>query len=178
MHSNELLQLVQPLIGDKITSHEDFRDDLTLVVQPAHLLDVVHLLRNSNSLGFAQLCDINAVDYEKKQPERFAVIYHLYSHSLRAYLRLKVPVADTGAAMTSNDLQSLPQVPSIAGIWRAANWLERETYDMFGICFAGHPNLQRILMTETMQGYPLRKDFPLHGPPEWPTQDKFKTRPK
>jgi NADH-quinone oxidoreductase subunit C len=163
----KIFQEIQSLAADKISGHELFRGDLTIVVKPAQLLDLVQLLRNSHELAFLLLVDITAVDYGNKQAERFAVIYHLYSQKLNAYLRLKSPVSE----------QSL-QIPTLTSLWRAADWLERETFDMFGIEFVGHPNLKRILMTDSMQGFPLRKDFPLHGPPEWPIQEEFKHRVK
>ena len=90
----------------------------------------------------------------RRAPQRFDVIYSLYSTRLRHRVRLKVRVADEGAA------------PSVSGIWPSANWLEREVFDMFGIRFDGHPGLRRILMPDDWQGHPQRKDYPLEGPGE------------
>ena len=97
--------------------------------------------------------DVTATDWPPRA-ERFDVVYCLYSTRLRHRIRLKVRVAD-GVA-----------VDSVTAVWPSANWLEREVYDMFGIRFAGHPDLRRILMPDEWQGHPQRKDYPLEGPGE------------
>lgn len=98
------------------------------------------------------LIDMTAVDWENQSP-RYTCVYHLYSTEQKDYLRV--------ACDCPHDEQ--PNVPSLVDIWPAANWHERETFDMFGITFTGHPNLKRILMWEGYPYYPLRKDFPLAG---------------
>ena len=99
--------------------------------------------------GFMLLADITAVDWWPREP-RFEVVYHLASADRR--LRLKTRLAGSGA-----------RLPTVKPLWPAANWLEREVYDMYGIVFDGHPDLRRILMPEGFVGYPLRKDYPLRG---------------
>ena len=104
-------------------------------------------------LGFDYLVDITSLDNYGEDP-RFTLVYHLYGYGHRRYLRLK---ADVG--------EEKGEAPTVTGVWRTANWHEREIYDMMGIRFRGHPDLRRILMWEGYPYYPLRKDFPLAGKP-------------
>jgi NADH-quinone oxidoreductase subunit C len=127
--------------------------DWSLIVSPARLLEVAAHLRDADGARFDFCSDVTATDWPPRA-ERFDVIYALYSTRLRHRLRLKVRVAEGGA------------VPSVASIWPAANWLEREVFDLFGIRFDGHPDLRRILMPDEWQGHPQRKDYPLEGPGE------------
>ena len=115
--------------------------------------DVLAWLKNSSGQEFDYLTDVTAVDY--RDPERqLEVVYQLRSLQRKADLRLKVAL----------DKRQPLQVRSVYDLWRGADWLEREVYDMFGVTFVGHPDLRRILMWETYaEGYPLRKDFPLRG---------------
>ncbi len=127
--------------------------DWTLVVAPGRLLDVAAHLRDRSGAEFDACSDVTAIDWPPR-PERFDVVYSLYSTRLRHRVRLKVRVPDGGAA------------PSVSGVWPSANWLEREVFDLFGIRFDGHPDLRRILMPDDWQGHPQRKDYPLEGPGE------------
>jgi NADH-quinone oxidoreductase subunit C len=106
-------------------------------------------LRDHPELRFDQLSDLTVVDYLGRTP-RFEVAYQLYSIALNHRLRVKVPVPEDD-----------PAVPSASGVWQAANWAEREAWDMFGIRFPGHPDLRRILMYPEFEGHPLRKDYPV-----------------
>jgi NADH-quinone oxidoreductase subunit C len=121
----------------------------TIQVSPDHLADVARALRDGSGFRFSVLLDITAVDFHPREP-RFEVVYHLVSIDERARLRLKVALAGDA-----------PQVPSLTPIWPAANWLEREVWDLFGIIFAGHPDPRRLLMPEDWEGFPLRKDYPV-----------------
>jgi NADH-quinone oxidoreductase subunit C len=127
--------------------------DWSLVVAAAQLTGVAALLRDSENARFDSCSDVTATDWPPRA-ERFDVVYVLYSTRLKHRVRLKVRVADGGS------------VPSVASIWPAANWLEREVFDLFGIRFDGHPDLRRILMPDEWQGHPQRKDYPLEGPGE------------
>jgi NADH-quinone oxidoreductase subunit C len=127
--------------------------DWSVVVASSRLLDAAVHLRDRPGAEFDACSDVTASDWPPRA-DRFDVIYSLYSTRLRHRVRLKVRVADGGA------------VPSVCGIWPAANWLEREVFDMFGIRFDGHPGLRRILMPDDWQGHPQRKDYPLEGPGE------------
>ncbi|NTU60455.1 MAG: NADH-quinone oxidoreductase subunit C, partial [Deltaproteobacteria bacterium] len=104
-------------------------------------------------LGFEMLTDLTAVDYLPREP-RFEVVYLLYSFQHNERLFLKVPLAENET------------VPTVEGVWKAANWLEREVYDLFGVIFENHSDLRRILLWDGYVGHPLRKDFPLHGVPQ------------
>ena len=106
-----------------------------------------------DELGFDMLVDATAIDWAEGASPRFTVVHHLFSTTTHAYLRLAVNCPDDAA----------PEVPSATGVWAAANWHERETYDMFGIRFTGHPDLRRILMWDEYPHFPLRKEFPLAG---------------
>jgi NADH-quinone oxidoreductase subunit C len=123
--------------------------DATAVIRPDCLAKVVDFLKNDPRLQFNILIDITAVDYLERKP-RFDVVYHFLSLPFNRRLRLKVPMEDGETGLGS-----------LTPLWGSANWLEREVWDMFGIRFAGHPNLKRILMYEEFEGHPLRKDYPI-----------------
>ena len=112
---------------------------------------IIVACRTVQAAGYNFLIDVTCVDWYPNQP-RFQVVYHLLSHALKLRLRLSVLVAE-------GDLS----VESIVSVWPAANFYEREIFDLFGVRFAGHPNLRRILMPEEFQYNPLRKDFPVEG---------------
>ena len=117
------------------------------------LIDLMKYLKSDPACSFNVLIDLTSVDYLNKKPaaERFEVVYLLWSTSTMQRLRVKVAVAEGGA------------VPSLVSIWKGANWPEREVFDLMGVEFSGHPNMDRILMPENFRGHPLRKDFPLEG---------------
>ena len=135
-----------------------FVGDWTLIVAPDRLIDVATWLRDTPDASFDFCSDVTAVDWPPRG-ERFDVVYCLYSVAHRHRVRLKVRVKDGES------------VPSVTGVWPAANWLEREVFDMFGIPFAGHPDPGRILMPDDWQGHPQRKDYPLEGPGELLLED-------
>lgn len=147
-----LLEQVKQTLGEAVLSSHDFRGDETVVVKRETLLDVMRRLKGPE-FDFNILMDLSAVDYVafgEKRP-RFEVVYHLYSLAKNHRLRVKVPVEE-------RDLS----VPTLTGLWPAADWYEREVWDMFGIQFVGHPNLKRILMYDEFAGHPLRKDYPVN----------------
>jgi NADH-quinone oxidoreductase subunit C len=127
-----------------------------IVVAPGQLIETCRALRDMPELRFAFLADITGVDFHPREP-RFEVVYLLASLGTAGFgdtakrLRLKVRV--------DGDERSL--IPTVSSIWPAANWAEREVYDLFGIHFEGHPDLRRILMPEDWEGFPLRKDYPV-----------------
>jgi NADH-quinone oxidoreductase subunit C len=129
------------------------RGETNVVVAGHHLLDVVRWLHGDPSQRYEYLSDVTAVEF--RDPEQpIEVVWHLRSIAYRRFLRLKVELAP-GTPL---------EVPSICDVYKSADWLERECFDMFGIRFTGHPDLRRILMWEDYrEGYPLRKDFPLRG---------------
>ena len=125
-----------------------FGDDFA-VIRKEKIVDVARTLRDDSELQYNFLIDITAVDYLKRKP-RFEVVYHFFSLALRHRVRIKAPL-DAGD----------PELPSLVSLWRGADWFEREVWDMFGIRFAGHPDLRRILMYQEFEGHPLRKDYPV-----------------
>jgi NADH-quinone oxidoreductase subunit C len=123
--------------------------EATLYIDPAHIVSVCKMLRDQH--GAERLSGLTALDWYPMEP-RFEVVYLL--HSIRNHYRLRLKCKLSG---------DNPEIESVYGVWRAADWYEREVFDLFGITFRNHPNLKRILMPEDWQGYPLRKDFPVHG---------------
>ena len=132
--------------------------EVTVVVSPSDYLDVATLLRDEPGCCFEQMMDLCGVDYSeykdgRGETSRFCVVLHLLSVSLNQRVRLKVFAAD----------DEMPVLASVVEIWNAANWFEREAFDLFGIVFEGHNDLRRILTDYGFIGHPFRKDFPLSG---------------
>ena len=128
---------------------KEFRDEVTLVVRRELVAEMSLLLRDDPELAYDFLSDLCGVDWPGR-PERFEVVYNLYSLRHRSRLRLKVRLPE-------ND----PAVPTVSGVWPTADWHEREAYDLYGIRFEGHPDLRRILNPDDFEGFPYRKDFPI-----------------
>ena len=126
--------------------------EVTVVVPREHIVEVCSLLKSGSESKFDFLADLCGVDRGAEEEPRFEVNYHLFSTTGFHRLRLKV-------LLNEQDVH----VPTVTGVWRTANWHERETYDLFGIIFDGHPDLRRILLPDDWQGHALRKDFPLRG---------------
>ena len=135
-------------IGGAYVSHKDAADELTFTVTRDGLVEASRIARDQ--FGYQQLMEIAGCDYPERA-ERFEVNYHLLSVTANHRIRLKV--------LTDEDTP----VPSVTGLWPVAGWLERETFDMYGVTFAGNPDLRRILTDYGFEGYPLRKDFPQTG---------------
>ena len=132
------------------------RGELTLHIRPERIADVCRTMRDDEALRFELCSSVSGVDYPSGGPDdrRLHVCYHLTSMTYRRWIRLEV-------AVTAEN----PHVPSVTGVYPTADWQERETYDMFGVVFDGHPNLTRILMPDDWEGFPQRKDYPLGGVP-------------
>jgi NADH-quinone oxidoreductase subunit C len=126
----------------------------TIYVSREDLPAIARALKDRSGLRFDLLAEITAVDFWPREP-RFELVYILVSIPNRLRLRMKVRLSGAD-----------PRVATMSGVWPAANWLEREVFDMFGIRFDGHPDLRRILMPDEWQGHPQRKDYPLEGPGE------------
>ena len=125
-------------------------DELTVILSKSILIKVINFLKDDKDFQFKQLIDICGVDFPNRV-ERFEIVYHLLSLSLNQRIRVKLSVKD-------GDM-----VPSIVSIFEAANWYEREVWDLYGVIFSDHPDLRRILTDYGFEGHPLRKDFPLSG---------------
>ena len=126
--------------------------ETTCVIPREHIAAVASFLKSEPGLEFNFLADLCGFDRGPEEEPRFEVNYHLFSTSKHHRLRLKV-------LLTEDD----PHVPTVSGVWRTANWHERETFDLFGVIFDDHPDLRRILLPDDWQGHALRKDFPLRG---------------
>jgi NADH-quinone oxidoreductase subunit C len=153
------VQKIQEKYPDAILDVSDARGELTITARKDVIYELMAFLKNDSELAYNFLADVTAVDYSlmedvlmKYDYARFMVVYHLLSTERKERLRVKVPVHEKE-----------PSILSMASIWKVANWLERETYDMFGITFENHPDLRRILMPDDYEGHPLRKDYPLRG---------------
>jgi NADH-quinone oxidoreductase subunit C len=145
-------------LGDAITSLVRDRGEITITVPADRYFAIATQLRDDASLKFEQLVDLCGLDYsdwknEGTEGKRYAVVSHLLSVSKNWRLRLKVFAPD----------DDLPAVASVNPVWNAANWFEREAFDMFGIIFEGHLDLRRILTDYGFIGHPMRKDFPVMG---------------
>ena len=151
MTPQEAVEKLKTKFGDAIGAPVEFRGEVTVTVGRERIVDVCRILKTE--CAFNVLTDLSGVDNYGDDP-RYEVDYLLYSLTHRIHLRLKVNVSEDNLA-----------VDSVTGVWRTADWHEREAYDMFGIRFRGHPNLKRILMWEGYPYFPLRKDFPLAGIP-------------
>jgi NADH-quinone oxidoreductase subunit C len=150
MTLEDLSSHVEAKLSGSIERREIVRGELTLFVASDQIARVLTELRDDSECLFEVLIDICGVDYPERQ-KRFEVVYHLLSPRKNQRIRVKCE--------TNEDTS----VPSVVGVFPAANWFEREAYDMYGILFSGHPDLRRILTDYGFQGYPLRKDFPLTG---------------
>jgi NADH-quinone oxidoreductase subunit C len=151
--------LLRERLGDAVLDVAEHRGETTVVLAPERIAEACELLRDGDGLRYNFLADVTAVDWPTREP-RFDVVYHLLSLETRAVVRLKVQV---GAPADEGDPTAMPEVPSVTGVWPAADFFEREVFDLFGIRFTGHPNLTRILMPQDWVGHPLRKDYPITG---------------
>jgi len=139
--------------GDKVYSITIAHGELVMVVDRAIIVPVCKLLRDDPDFQFDFLSYVTAIDWSamKKEP-RYEVIYQLLSLKKTHRMRVKAGVPDSD-----------PSIETVCDVWQGANWMERETFDMFGIIFRNHPDLRRILMPDDWDGHPLRKEFPLGG---------------
>lgn len=138
----------------------EFRGEVTVTVAKDSIVEILSFLKQS--LQFNQLTDVTALDYLGKKEDRFMMVYQLLSITNKDRLRIKTPVSEADCS-----------IPTATQVWKGANWLEREVYDLFGINFDKHPDLRRILMTDDWVGHPLRKDYPLQGPDREPYKGRL-----
>lgn len=142
---NEILDILTRRYSDGVEVSR-VRGEVEVIVARHRLIDLCSFLRDEQ--GFVMLVDLCAVDYPDR-PERFEVVYHLHDIERARRARLKVRITEADAV-----------VPSVANVWRTANWFEREAYDLVGIRFKDHPHLKRLLTCDAFEGHPLRKDYP------------------
>jgi NADH-quinone oxidoreductase subunit C len=154
-----VFQKAKEKFQDAVLDVSEAKGELTIVVSKDSAYELLEYVKTDTELSYDFLVDVTAVDYSamedilmKYDYARFMVVYHLYSLNKKTRLRVKTPVHEKEAS-----------IRSIASLWKGASWLERETYDMFGITFDNHPDLRRILMPDDFEDYPLRKDYPVRG---------------
>ncbi|MFH1068476.1 MAG: NADH-quinone oxidoreductase subunit C [Candidatus Glassbacteria bacterium] len=154
---NKTLGALKEKFGESIIESGLDKGDALAVIAPAVVHEVIRHLRDE--LGFDMLVDLFGVDYQPRRP-RFEVVYHLHCIQRNERLRLRVQIEEKKC-----------ELATITDLYPVADWLERETWDMFGVVFKGHPNLKRLLMYEPFEGHPLRRDYPINkrqpliGPP-------------
>ena len=140
--------------------HEHPTDVPIVYVKPADCARVLSFLKTEPGFEYAFLADLSATDESPAEP-RFEVVYNLLSHARMNRIRVKTRVREG------------QNVPTLVGVWKGANWAEREVWDMYGVRFEGHPDLRRILMDERWEGHPLRKDYPLRGYQVFPMAEEI-----
>jgi len=156
--SETLAGLAREDLGERLEEASVAFGEVTLVVDPKHLITTMTALRDVARLRFETLIDACGVDYSVYgnrtcEGPRFAVVYHLLSLSNNQRIRVRTFALD----------DDFPVVPSVVDVWPSANWFEREAFDLYGIVFDGHPDLRRLLTDYGFVGHPFRKDFPLSG---------------
>ncbi len=146
MEAKEIYGRLEQQFSGKVSGFCEDVADPYLRVDSQAIVDVCHYLRDNADLKFEILSDLTAVDWPKEN--KIQVVYHLYSYSKRHQIVLKVDLP-----------REDPHVPTMEGVWKAANWFEREVFDLFGVVFEGHSDLRRIMLPEDWVGHPLRKDY-------------------
>jgi len=149
MHS--IAEKIKERFPDEFVEAREHRGQLAVMVKKGRIVEICRFLHDDQDLAFNHITDVTAVDYPNDE-ERFEVVYHFYSIPKNQRIRLKARVREEDCA-----------IDSVSGIWQGANFMERETYDLMGIRFNGHPDLRRILLTDDFDGHPLRKDYPVEG---------------
>lgn len=150
MKESSLIKPLERRFADGIIETSIYKGEVTHLVTQSALISICNFLKTDPAMRMNYLVDVIGVDRSPVAP-RFEIVYHLYSIAHRHRIRLKVHICEGES------------IPTVTGIWPAANFPEREAYDMYGIIFDGHPNLKRIYMAPDWEGYPLRKDYPLRG---------------
>lgn len=146
MNAKEIYDRAERSFPGEVSSFSDQCPDPFFKVAPKKIVDVCLKLRDDTDTNFAVLSDLTAVDYPKDN--LLQVVYHLYSYSARHQIVLKVDLD-----------RDEPRIATVEGVWKVANWFEREVFDLFGVVFEGHTDLRRIMLPEDWVGHPLRKDF-------------------
>lgn len=147
-----IISRLQEQYGDKVQQTGEPHGLLTLIAAVDVIESLLSFLKNDETLRFNYLTDITAVHYPKSE-KPFAVVYHLHNMFQNVRIRIKVFIGG-----------EVPTIPTATTVWKGANWMERETYDFFGIHFEGHPDLRRILNMDDLDVFPMRKEYPLEDP--------------
>jgi NADH-quinone oxidoreductase subunit C len=149
--NEKVLERLKVKFADTALEANEFRGELTIVIPKEQIVQVCKFLKEDKELCFDLLADLCGI-YMNTPTNRFGVIYNLYSYTKKHRIRLKTFIEE-----------EQPKVQTVTSIWETANWHERETFDMFGIFFEGHPDMRRMYMPDEFEYHPLRKDFPLMG---------------
>ncbi|HZT59092.1 MAG TPA: NADH-quinone oxidoreductase subunit C [Pyrinomonadaceae bacterium] len=153
-----LVKRLRAKLGDAVTGAFTFLGQLSIHVRAGSVVEACRALRDDDETPFNYLSDLTCVHWPEREDEPFELVYNLYSIPKNERVRLKAPAGDEG-------------IESVTGVWPAANWMEREVYDLFGVRFRGHPDLRRLLLPKDWDGHPLRKDYPLEFMEnEWTTR--------
>jgi len=160
--NEELLTKINAQFADQLTEVGEPFGLLTLETTRENIIAVLSWLKTEPSLQFIFLTDITGIHYPENAGKEIGVIYHLHSLVNNIRIRLKVFLADGDV-----------HIPTATTVWDGANWMERETYDFFGVLFDGHPDLRRILNVDDMTAFPMRKEFPLEDPNRVDKKDYF-----
>jgi NADH-quinone oxidoreductase subunit C len=153
MDGAKIVEKLKAALPDAVTGSGSFAGQHWVETERSRTLPVLRLLRDDPEFSFDALMDLTAVDWlNQGMPERYCVVYILFSYRDLGYFRVKTWVPEED-----------PVVDSAAGLWKSAPWAEREVYDLYGIEFDGHPDLKRLMMPEYYTGHPLRKDYPVTG---------------
>jgi NADH-quinone oxidoreductase subunit C len=147
---DRLGQIIKSGCGASVSGYEVVRGELTVHAEAADIVKVARFLRDDPSCQFICIIDVTAVDWPARE-QRFDVVYHFLSPHMNTRVRVKITTDEA------------TPVASLVGVYRGADWFERETYDLYGVLFTGHPDMRRILTDYGFEGHPLRKDFPLTG---------------
>ena len=158
---DRLGQTIKTALPASVTEYQVAYGELTVTAKAAEIVEVATFLRDDPACQFISIIDISAVDWPSRE-QRFDVVYHLLSPRLNQRIRVKVPTDE------------VTPVPSLVGVFAGANWYERETFDLYGVLFTGHPDMRRILTDYGFEGHPLRKDFPMTGFVEVRYDDELK----
>ncbi|WP_184544378.1 NADH-quinone oxidoreductase subunit C [Mucilaginibacter sp. FT3.2] len=159
--NEELLKRIGEKFGEQVTLVGEPYGLLTVETGREQIIDLLTFLKTDAALRFIFLTDITAVHYPE-QEKQIGIIYHLHSLTTNTRIRLKVFLVDGDV-----------HIPTATVLWEGANWMERETYDFFGVIFDGHPDLRRILNVDDMTAFPMRKEFPLEDPNRVDKKDYF-----
>ncbi len=162
LNNETVLSRLKEQFGDAVLSSYENFDYLNIEIEPSHNAEILRFLKDDAQMNFIYLTDLCAVHMPDQTGKELGVVYHL--HNLEENYRLRVK-----AWLNISN----PEIASATSIWKGANWMERETYDFFGVVFTGHPDLRRILNVDHMEVFPLRKEFPLEDSTREDKDDRF-----
>ncbi len=168
MEPLEIARRIQQRFANEVLETVAFMDQVGVLVRRERIVEILAWLKDSPDLAMNHLMDLCGVDNARRpgtHPERFEVVYNLYSIDHRHQIRIRALVPEQD-----------PVIDSVTPLWAGADWHERECFDLMGIRFAGHGDLRRILLPDDWSGHPLRKEYPLKGRDDWPGFDELKNR--